>query len=282
MYETQANIVVTTLEAVLLGIVQGLTEFLPISSSGHLVVIESIMGRGGRDATFEIFLHFGTLLAVCIFFRSVLLDMMYVTARNLPLVIKPRRFLRATTREPSLALLVAICFGTIPAGVVGLAWGDRLEALFDEPRIASVFLLVTACILLSTKWSTDRGKHVSPLSSFIIGLAQAFAILPGISRSGATITAALHMGISREEGARFSFLLALPAILGAVVLKSASLLSGLDAEVSISALALGTLCAFCAGYLSIAVLLRIIHHRRFHLFAYYCFVAGLVGLMLFS
>lgn len=270
----------TVLEAVFLGIVQGLTEFLPVSSSGHLVLFESILGRKGGDATFEIFLHFGTLLAVCIVFRKELSGMLRMAVENAPLLAAPRSLIRRAGAEPSFMLLAAILCGTIPAGLVGIIWGSEIESLFNQPRTAMSFLFVTAAILYSTRWSRDRGKSVSIGKSFVIGLAQALAILPGISRSGTTISAALHLGISRVEAARFSFLLSVPAILGATVLKSPSLFSGLDAGLTRVALFAGTATAFLVGYASILVLLKIIEKHGFHLFSIYCVIAALAGFLL--
>ena len=216
----------TLFEAVVLGIIQGLTEFLPISSSGHLVIVESLMGNGGQDATFEIFLHFGTFLSICIVFRRELAAIARSILRCISMTGSPDRLRSAFHSDSSMRLAAALLIGTIPAGIIGVVWAGSLEAFFSEPRSALWFLLVTGFILLSTRWAREKDKPVTLVNSILLGLAQVLAVLPGISRSGITISAALHLGISRIEAARFSFLLALPAILGATVLKGLSFLSG--------------------------------------------------------
>lgn len=258
------------LEALLLGIIQGATEFLPVSSSGHLVLTEALLGMTEGGLLVEVTLHAGTLVAVVAYFRSRLLWMLRGALRPGGEGGKARKYL--------LWLLIA----TIPAGTVGLLFEDAIATVFESPRVALIGLLVTGAILLSSRWSGERGRPAAGLAGLWMGFAQAVAILPGISRSGSTIAAGMWSGVDRREAAEFSFLLSVPAIAGATFLQVLDLLNGTAGvgDALWLSLMLGFAAAFLSGYAAIAVLLEILKKRGLVPFAWYCWVVGVLGLIL--
>lgn len=249
------------LHAVILGIVQGVAEFLPISSSGHLVIAGELLHRYGgteipaESTTMSIALHFGTLLSILVVYRH-----------DLPAVLRDRR------------MLALIVLATIPVGVAGLLLEDYVETFFNTPLIAGEALIVTAVFLLIGRRLQQRqatASQLSAVSAGVIGVFQAVAIIPGISRSGSTIAAGLACGLPREQAARFSFLIAIPAIGGASMVKAKDLITGeavLDS--GYLPLLLGTLTAFVVGVTALSWLLRIVTADRLHWFAAYCLFAG--------
>jgi undecaprenyl-diphosphatase len=255
----------TYLEAAILGVIQGLTEFLPVSSSGHLVLAEALLGVHPPGVTFEVVVHLGTLLAVLVYFRSRIIELV--------------RSVFDSKMKKSRAFLGYLILGTIPAGVIGVAFRGFFEAAFDSPVMAAVMLLVTGLILLSTRFAPKKKQPTTALRAFLIGLGQAVAILPGISRSGSTISAGLLLGVKPAEAAEFSFLLAVPAIGGAAVL-SLDDLSQLPAD-QMGQYGLGLVVSFVVALGAVYLVLESIRRGKFEYFAYYCFAAGAVGLYLF-
>lgn len=269
------------LQAVLLGIVQGITEFLPISSSGHLVLGKALLGVHTHGIAFEVFVHFGTFLAVLTIFWGDCWNILKAWGNALrrpslghwPLVYH---------EDPFFRLGVLICLGTIPAVIIGLLFEHQVEAAFSHPVFVSCALLVTGTILLGTRWTRPKDTRFGMVRALIIGAAQAVAILPGISRAGSTIAAGMYVGVERSESARFSFLLALPVILGACVVEGRELLhTGIPAEEG-ATLLVGTAVAFCVGIIALKWLLGMIRRGRLDWFAYYCYAAGLAGLIWFA
>ena len=255
----------TIFDAIILGIVQGLTEFLPVSSSGHLVLSAKLLGVTSNDITFEIVVHLATLLAVLIYFRRPIFNLVLSIFR--PHMIEERK------------MILFLVIGTIPAGLIGVLFKDFFERAFDNPFMAAVFLLLTGVILLSTRFVPSGEKKVTGVRSLIVGCGQALAILPGVSRSGSTISAALLLGVKPEVAAEFSFLLAIPAIGGAAILQYEELLAlepGLLAPYAV-----GFVTAFVFALFAVYAVLSVIRRGRFDYFAYYCFAAGAVGLYLF-
>ncbi len=248
------------LHDIILGLLQGLTEFLPISSSGHLVVVPAVLGWDEPSLTFDVLLHLGTLVAVVVYFRHDLL--------GLALGVLGRGIDPDGARRMTLYLAV----GTVPAVVAGLVLGDFFEGLFESPYTTCAELVATALILLAMERVGDRARR-RPLdvrSATGIGVAQAVAILPGISRSGTTIGAGLVLGLSREEATRFSFLLSIPAIAGAGVLSLADVAGGgLDVTSGVVA---GVIASGVSGYLSIGALLRFVRSHSLTVFAVYLLV----------
>jgi len=255
----------TYFDALLLGILQGLTEFLPVSSSGHLVLAQAILGVKQPGVAFEVLLHLGTLLAVLIYFRS-----------QLTLLVRSI-FDANMKRERTIVGYLVI--GTIPAGLAGLFFKDFFERAFSNPAMTSLMLLVTGLVLLSTRFFKRGNRRVSILSAIIMGIGQAVAILPGISRSGTTIAAGMISGVRPSEAAEFSFLLAIPAILGAAALKSKEMLT-LTSDL-LGQYLVGAVFSFLFGLVAVYVVLAVVKRGKLDYLAYYCFAAGAVGLYLF-
>ncbi len=254
------------LDAIILGALQGLTEFLPVSSSGHLVLAQELLGVKQQGVSFEIVVHVGSLLAVLIYFRARL----WKLAQSL--------FDRSLFNERKVVGYLILA--TVPVGVVGVLLEDFFAEAFEHPVYASWMLLVTAVILMSTRWATRRSRELTWSPALIMGLAQALAILPGISRSGSTISAGLHAGIKPSEAAEFSFLLAIPAIGGATLFKAKQLLS-LPPEL-LGQYSLGAGVSFITSIVAVYLVLATIRRGRFQYFAYYCFAVAGVGLYLFG
>ena len=255
----------TYFDAILLGILQGLTEFLPVSSSGHLVLAQAILGVKQSGVSFEIMVHFGTLLAVLVYFRSQIGGLI--------------RSVFDPSRKDDRALIGYLLLGTIPAAVVGLFFKDEIEAAFSRPLITSVMLALTGLILLSTRFYKRGNGTVGVVTAVVIGVAQSLALLPGISRSGITIAAGMAAGVRPSRAAEFSFLLAIPAIGGAVVLSFGELLT-IDTSLAGPYL-VGTLLSFLLGLVAVHLLMAFVRRGRLYLFAYFCFAAAAVGLYLF-
>jgi undecaprenyl-diphosphatase len=248
------------LQAAWLAAVQGLTEFLPVSSSGHLVILQGIMHVPRQGIAFEVVVHLGTLLAVLVVYGRDLLQILGGALR---------------LRRDSLNMLGLLALGSVPAGAAGILLGDSVKKLFDSPLIASAMLLVTGSLLFATRWVRRSGHAPRPLSAGVIGVAQALALLPGISRSGSTISTGLFFGLSREQAARFSFLLSVPAIAGAGLLE----LPGMSASDMGPHLLVGFVVSALTGYSALRLLLRFVRHGRLHVFCWYCWAAGIAGIL---
>lgn len=264
----------TNIETILLGIIQGLTEFLPISSSGHLVVFKNLLGFKEPELLLDASLHLGTLLAVCIYFRS---DLKRMVGEIWELVRSKGDHRFRLKPHASLALMVVI--GSIPTALIGIIFKDPLERLFGSVTTVGVMLMVTGIIVGSTRFVPKaHGKltEVGPLIALAIGTAQGLAIIPGISRSGSTIVCALIFGLSRELAGRFSFLLSIPAIIGAVILQ-------LDAEavarVGVVPIILGFLSSALVGFMALKLLMEMVKKGQFYYFAPYCWAIGILTIV---
>ena len=246
-------------EIIILGILQGLTEFLPVSSSGHLVIAQYILDIEYSGNTIEILFHIGTLGSVLfIFFDDI---------KNIFI-----------SYDKNIKLLFYICIATLPGVVIGLTFKNQIELFFDNLIYVGFSLCFTALILIiSSKAKFENSKHTI-LSSVIIGFAQAFAILPGISRSGMTISIAMLLGFSPKESARFSFLLSIPIITGAgmVGLTSNNSLNIFPIELIIVAIFI----SFLTGVIALKFLLRILQYGKFYIFGIYCLLIGLTIIIL--
>lgn len=259
------------LEALILGIVQGLTEFLPVSSSGHIELGKALLGSiSEENLAFTIIVHFGTVCSTLIIFR-----------RDIGQIITGL-FQRGWNEHHRFVINVLISM--IPVLIVGLLWKDQVEALFDG-RIVFVgcMLLITGLLLLATVWATKKDQPVKPRSAFLVGVAQAVAVLPGISRSGATIATGLMLGIDRARIARFSFLMVIPPILGITLLDIKDLAEA-DAAGTLSIhwsnLAIGFVCSFLTGLLACRWMIELVKRGKISYFAIYCFAVGLLAIIL--
>jgi undecaprenyl-diphosphatase len=258
-------------DMLILGLIQGLTEFLPISSSGHLVLAQRLLHVSEPGIAVEIVLHLGSLLAVVLYFRNDLIALLGGWLRWMGGA-------RDDAARSHAMLSLAIAIGTVPAVIAGFAGGSWLEGLYKNPREASIELLVTAAILISTLFVRRGNREVGPWRAGWIGICQAVALLPGISRSGTTIAGGLYLGVRPDEAARFSFLLSIPAILGAGLLKTPAVITEMH-HAKASILLLGFAVSFVVGYLSIAALMRVVRRGRFGFFGLYCILVGVAGLI---
>lgn len=263
------------LQSFLLGLIQGLTEFLPISSSGHLALGKYLLG-GDTEAgiTFEVVVHFGTLCSILIYYRQMLADL---SISGIQYLKSPK----TRSADPHVHLLLFILVSMIPAMIIGFTLENLIEDIFMNPLFVSGMLIVTGIILFLTKFAKEEQKPITLKNSFIIGLAQAFAIIPGISRSGSTISTALYLGVRREDAANFSFLMVIPVIAGAMMLKVKEMLEVGVSDAQLLSLVVGFFTAFISGYYALKYLILILKKRGFHYFAYYCWILGGIGLIYF-
>lgn len=266
------------IQAFVLGIVQGATEFIPVSSSAHLVLVPWVLGWPNPGLFFDTLLHWGTLAAVLTYFWRDWIAIVKGFLRSVvqagPLNSTPGGRLA----DPSSRLAWAIILGTMPAVIVGFLFKDFIESLFASPVAVGAFLLITAAILAISERFGRRLREldrVNTADSLVIGLAQAAAIVPGLSRSGTTIAAGLGRKLTREAAARYSFLLAAPAILGAGLLQIFEVLNAKEAAPSWPAALAGMLTAAVVGYLCIKYLLAYLRRGSLYIFSAYCALLGL-------
>ena len=275
-------------EAVLLGALQGVTEFLPVSSSGHLVLLREVLAVGEVPLLFDVLLHLSTLAATAVVFRARL-GRLVAAGGDL---LRPPARRRHRPGDRRMVVLLLLC--TAVTGGIGMAFGSF--GLPRSPRLVSAMLLITAALLLAARWlrgaaepsadaHAEEGAGAPPGAgrqprwpwALLVGAVQGLAVIPGISRSGATIAAGVLAGADRETAAEFSFLASVPAILGAVAV-SLPELAALEAAVDLPALAAGMAVSFAAGWLALTALLRIVRRGRLHLFALYLVPVGIIGL----
>ena len=267
---SQGSIKINIPQAIFLGIIQGLTEFLPISSSGHLVFFQSLFGMRESQLFFDVMLHLGTLLTVVVYFRADI----WKIAQGLGAILK-RRY----KHPPQVKLFLLIILATIPTGLMGILFRDWFESLFSKPKIVGVMLLITGLVLYLTRWAKREGRKIEKMGwvdSILIGIAQGLAIIPGISRSGATISTGLFCGLDRELSAKFSFLLSIPAILGATFLEFRKIEPGVEIWTGL----IGMMIAFLVGLFSLTFLVRMIKLGWVGKFSYYCWFLGVIIIIL--
>jgi undecaprenyl-diphosphatase len=243
------------LKYVILGIIQGLTEFLPVSSSGHLVIIKNILGMRGQELALYVVLHLGTSLSLIIFFFKDILK---------------------TLHDKKLLLLIAVI--TIITGVIGLLGKDFFERLFNSPKLVALALIVTgAILLLAQKFKEAKKDTVGFKDALFLGVMQAIAIIPGISRSGITISALLFRKIDRQTAFKFSFLASIPAVLGANFLEARKIEFVL--RTGFSNFFAGFLSSLVTGIIALWVLKFILRKAKFHYFGYYCIFIAIITLL---
>lgn len=253
-------------DALVLGIIQGVTEFLPVSSDGHLVIAQGYLpGFQQQALTFDVMLHFGTLLAVLSYYRRDVLSLLYYPlgkeVKDNPLPVRSWFWL--------------IVVATIPTGIIGLGLEKSIEPLFSSPTFAAAGLVTNGVLLLLTVRAAGGKRQASDFGvwdAILIGTMQGFAVLPGISRSSNTIATAMFLGFRGEVGARFSFLISIPAVAGAVLVKSRELHGVSPAE--LLPYGIGATVALLTGLWAIAFLLKIIAKGKFQNFGYYCLIFG--------
>ncbi len=252
----------TFLDSIILGIVQGLTEFLPISSSGHLVLGQQLLHINAPGNLLEVVLHVGSLFSILVVFYKDIFSLL------------------KSLNDPKTRLYIgAILVGTIPAVIVGLGFKDQIEHIFDSVTFVSINLCITGLLLWLTRYMQREENTITMKSGLMIGIAQACAILPGISRSGSTIALAMYLKISQEEAAKFSFLLAIPALVGAGLLTALDGVNDPIARAEIFPLMTGFMSSFIIGWISLKWLLRVLQRGHFHWFGIYCFIIGIITLI---
>ena len=252
---------VSIFEAIFLGMVQGLTEFLPVSSSGHLVISQYFLGVKEPGVTFEVLVHFGTLFSVIwVFWKDI---------TNL--------FLGFSRQMQQRKLMALLAISIIPTGLMGVFLGPFFKGLYENVTAVGFMLLVTGLILWLIERlpvGTKNIKKMGVSDALLISLAQGFAIIPGISRSGSTITAALARNLDMETAVRFSFLMSLPVIFGATIMEARDIFSAGSEHIYIIPYAIATVTAFFAGIVAIKTFIKLLKARKFRYFSYYCWFMG--------
>ncbi|MGQ9565075.1 MAG: undecaprenyl-diphosphate phosphatase [Candidatus Bathyarchaeales archaeon] len=246
----------TTLEIIILGIIQGITEWLPVSSSGHLVLAQEFFAIK-QPLVFDVMLHFGTLTVILVVFRKDIKKILQALMR--------RDF---ASEDGKLAGYIIV--GTIPAAVIGYLFHDFFQSLFQNALAVSVALLFTGCLLFVSE-RRQGNRSLGFVDSVLIGVAQAASIIPGVSRSGTTISTGLLRGVEKERMFKFSFLLSVPVILGATAFEAKDVVAQ---ESDLAAMFLGMVVSMVVGYFALKALQKIVLRRRFHYFAYYCWALG--------
>ncbi len=250
---------VTWWQAVVLGVVQGLTEFLPVSSSGHLLLLGRFMGVSSPGMTAEVALHLGTLVAVLAVYRKDVMQLI---------------------RHPFRSDLPLLALATVPAVLAALLFSDAIDSLFGGRYLYVGFLLTSAVLLLSGRLAKGARTAVTAKDALCMGIAQALAILPGLSRSGSTIAAGLSCGLTREKAARFSFLMSVPAICGSLVLALLQAAGGGGPAIPVLPLLLGAACACAAGLIAIRFMLAVLMRRGLAPFALYTLALAVLAFVL--
>ena len=264
------------IQGIIIGIVQGLTEFLPVSSSAHLIFAHNLLGVESSLA-FSTFLHLGSLLAVLIFFRADIYKMLRAWLLSVGDILQ-HRFKEGFYSDPYKRLAWYVILATIPVGIVGVLFESQVDALFAGALyVPGFFLFVTGTILyLSQRMASGQidMSHMGWFQSLFMGLAQAFAIMPGLSRSGTTIASGLVIGLDKEFAAKFSFILSIPAIFGAFIVQLKDIGSSMGTDAA--AVILGFIAAFISGYMAIKWLIDLIQNKSLDIFAYYCWIVGII------
>jgi undecaprenyl-diphosphatase len=273
----------TLFQGAFLGLLQGLTEFLPVSSSGHLALFEILFGLKEANLFFNVMVHLGTLVAVVCFFWKDLWMLIKDTVSGLLSLGRGTSWSEVDAAYPSLKLAGLLIVATIPTGIMGIFFKEHFESMFGSLRAIGFAFLITTVLVWVTQFfgkGNLDGREMGPVKAFCIGILQGIAITPGISRSGSTISMAMMLGVGRQAAARFSFLLSIPAILGASVLEFKDLsLEGINPSIVLPTI-VGAVIAAGVGYLAIKLLMGILERGHFHLFAYYTLALGVLTLVL--
>jgi len=262
----------TTFQAIIYGIVQGLTEFLPVSSTAHLILLPWVAGWPDPGLSFDVALHLGTLIALLIYFR----------ADWIALISSALGIIRGRPQAPDARMAMQIVIATIPGAIAGALFEHKVEDALRAPQVIALMLIALALVLVVAEWMGRRKKSLDEISwgdAITVGVAQAFAIIPGVSRSGVTITAGLFRGMKRDTAARFSFYLSTPIIAGAVAKRSLEILKAGATIEQLTPFIVGILASGIVGYLAIAFLMRYLQTRTTYLFVYYRIALGIAVLL---
>jgi undecaprenyl-diphosphatase len=247
---------VALIQVIILSIIQGIAEWLPISSSGHLAIFQNIFHFG--SLSFDVFLHFASILAVVVIFWKDIIKIFYPWQKD------------------KIKYILLIIIGIIPAGIMGFLFKNQIEGFFSSMFYLGIFFIISGIIIYLTKFSKQKKENISFFDSIFIGIFQAIAILPGISRSGASISSGMFRRISNEEAVKFSFIMAIPVILGAGVLELKDLAFS---QISYSILIISFIITFVISLFTIKILLKIIKTDKFYLFGIYNLIIGILVLI---
>lgn len=248
------------IQAIVLGILQGFAEFLPISSSGHLLLLQNIFGIEDNLLTFSVVVHIGTLIPVLVIYKDEILELI---------------------KNPFQKTTYLLILGTIPTVLIVLLFGDAIDNLFNYANFLALGFIITGILLIITDYTENgskKSKDITYKDALFVGFVQAVAVAPGISRSGSTIAGAVSRGIDRKAAAKYSFLLSIPAILGATVLEIRSILTGATdvGSFDVIPMTVGFFAAMISGYFAIKLMLKIVVRAKLRYFSYYMFVVGIL------
>ncbi len=267
-------------QTIFLGIIQGLTEFLPISSSGHLVIFQHLIGLKNPELLLDISLHTGTLLAVLIFFWADITTMITESMGFLRKVFQKRKPISEIQKFPHAALTLWILIGTIPTAFIGVIFGSFFHKMFGSTYLVGFMLIVTGTILGASRLIPDyfaKKNKVGLISAIAVGLAQGAALVPGISRSGATIVCGLFCGLNRELAGRFSFLLSIPAIIGATILKFDMTKI---TEIGFMPFFAGIFVSFLVGLIALKITMGMLRRGNLYYLSPYCILGGILTIFI--
>jgi len=271
-----------TIKAIFLGIIQGITEFLPVSSSGHLAILHKLTGIDvGSSLFFDITLHLGTLLAVIFFYRKYIWIIIKSVFASVYSLKDTKSFKKSFMENPKSKMGILIIIGTIPTGIIGIMIKDYVEGFSAKLNYVGLALIITSMLLLIYEMKKNTKKEIEEFAvkdSIIIGFVQGLAIFPGISRSGSTIAVGKMLGLKKNVATNYSFLLSIPAILGAFLIKLKDV-SELKLEINIWIFFIGFITSFVTGYFSLKLLIWLIKKANLKFFVVYCFVMGIVSII---
>lgn len=269
----------TLVQGIILGILQGLTEFLPVSSSGHLVLGQLLFGLQEAQLVFDVSVHMGTLLAVLVVYRTQIMSILASILAFLAGMAGKSALKMSPEQKLDLNMAAVIILGSIPTALIGLYLKKFEHTLFSSALIVGCMLLCTGILLFFSKrfYASDQTEKPVPIvKGILIGISQGIAVLPGMSRSGTTIACGMFLGLDRAKAATLSFLLSIPAIMGAQIL---SIKDMVENGMTIDAVIMwATLVSFLTGFIALKLLIKLVNAGRFHLFAPYCFVLGAMAI----
>lgn len=266
----------TGFQAFILGLIQGLTEFLPVSSSGHLAILQNFMNLKEGALEFTVLLHLGSLIAVFLAYRKTVIAIIIAFFGMIADLFKERSLMIKKDKHRLYVILLII--GSIPAGIVGVLFDEKLGEAFTSIILIAFMLIITGALLIVGerigRYNTLKIEQLKGKNAFLIGLFQMAALMPGLSRSGTTMVGGLVNGLKKEDAVEFSFLLSMPAVLGACIFEFKDIFSLSSTNTSISVMLIGFITAIIVGYLSIKLLILVIKKERLKYFAYYCWIVA--------
>lgn len=257
-------------EYIVLGIVQGISEMLPISSSGHMKIVKELLNISNNDLSLEILFHLASLLSLCIFFAPTLKKLM---VNNYLYIVKHKREYKGDFKY-----LLCLCIASIPAGIVGILLKDKIELLFSDVRYVGISLIVTSLILYITYKLPSKNKEITYKSSFVIGLFQGVGIIPGISRSGVTYLGAKGVGVENKKASEFIFLMLIPVTFGSFLFSFDNIVSIISVDTIIPCI-VGFIVSFIFTYLSLSLFSKVMVNKRILVISGYCFLLGVITIL---